>query len=175
MIDVDDVVTWSESGKWRPIRSADDRINVPVRDLRRSVEFYGRVFGFHLVRGGFSESAAVIAAPTAKLVLHAKSDVSVRPGAARRWGLLVKDLDAAREEVWDLGVAIARDSGAPDQIFRRLNGRSLYVHDPDGNVIELVEVGGERTGDIDRASELAAWPRQAAAGATPAVRYHLRR
>jgi catechol-2,3-dioxygenase len=51
----------------------------------------------------------------------------------------LSDLDAVRAQVWTLGVKVAHDSGEPDHIFRRRGGASLYVHDPDGNEIELVE------------------------------------
>ena len=48
-------------------------------------------------------------------------------------------IDDVRGRLWDLGVKVARDSGAPDHIYRRPSGSSVYIRDRDGNEIELVE------------------------------------
>ena len=83
-------------------------------------------------------------APGKALVIHdAGSAVRQRAQLERRWGFAVKDLDAVRQLVWELGVSVARDSGAADHIHRWANGRSLYVRAPDGVEIELVEIFGD--------------------------------
>jgi hypothetical protein len=74
-----------------------------------------------------------------RLVLHA-APTSPQSTLLRRWAFVVENLDEVRARVWDLGVRVARDSGAPDHIYRRLAGASLYVHDRDCNEIELVEL-----------------------------------
>jgi hypothetical protein len=56
---------------------------------------------------------------------------------------VVVDIDWVRRAVWDLGIGIAKDSGEPDQIYRWENGRTLYILDPDANVIELVDLDRE--------------------------------
>jgi hypothetical protein len=97
------------------------------------------VFGFSIDSADVARGWAVMRA-TARvdLVLHERRDGVDEP--ARRWGFVVADLDRAREAVWDLGVQIARDSGAPDHIYWWSNRRSLYIRDRDANDIELVEV-----------------------------------
>ena len=116
---------------------------MPVNDVRKSVEFYRRVFGFRppsMSRGaGFDSSSASV-----PLASDGHAELLLRPRGAwpappQRWTFAVKNLEDVREKVWELGVKVARDSGEPDHIFRRRGGASLYVLDPDGNEIELVE------------------------------------
>jgi catechol 2,3-dioxygenase-like lactoylglutathione lyase family enzyme len=119
-------------------------VAVPASDVRKSAEFYRRVFGFRIPstwRGasfGSSYSATVLVAGDGRteLWLQARGD---RPAQTRRWAFAVTNLEQVRAAVWELGVKVARDSGDPDHIFRRRRGASLYVLDPDGNEIELVE------------------------------------
>ncbi|HET7132344.1 MAG TPA: VOC family protein [Gammaproteobacteria bacterium] len=110
---------------------------VPAKDLRKSTDFYRRVFGFW-PRPRTGGGPLLLAG-------HDGLELKLEPRAAsagaglRRCTFVVSDLDTVREQVWDLGVKVARDSGEPDHIFRRRGRASLYVHDPDGNEIELVE------------------------------------
>ncbi|HET8697830.1 MAG TPA: VOC family protein [Gammaproteobacteria bacterium] len=130
---------------------------VPVRDLRKSADFYRRVFGFWPRRrtgddsglgadmgtggaagfDGARRNALLLAAHGVELALERRSGAVA--AATPCCTFVVSDVDAVREQVWNLGVKIARDSGEPDHIFRRRGGASLYVQDPDGNEIELVE------------------------------------
>jgi catechol 2,3-dioxygenase-like lactoylglutathione lyase family enzyme len=123
-------------------------VTIAARNLERSREFYTTVFGFRIVKesGPEPRRSVMLAAPCeALLAIHESGDGSTRPVPLhRRWGFLVEDLDSVREAIWDLGVKVADDNGAPDHIHNRSNGRFLQVRDPDGNVIELVEQGRDR-------------------------------
>jgi catechol 2,3-dioxygenase-like lactoylglutathione lyase family enzyme len=146
MIRVDSLIEWSEALmigrlKLRPLRFA----HLCVHDLERSVDFYRRVFGFHPAGGRRpmgGPSIALMQPCGARLVLHERRSpaVEILP-MGRRFGFVVADLERAREDVWELGVEIASDSGDPDHIYRWPNGRSLYLHDPDAHALELVDVG----------------------------------
>jgi catechol 2,3-dioxygenase-like lactoylglutathione lyase family enzyme len=146
MIRVDSLIAWSEAltlGRLelRALRFA----HLCVHDLERSVDFYRRVFGFHPAGGRRQmggPSIAVVQPCGARLVLHESRSpaVEILP-MCRRFGFVVTDLERAREDVWELGVEIASDSGDPDHIYRWPNGRSLYVHDPDAHALELVDMG----------------------------------
>ena len=123
-----------------PLRVAHLR----VRSLERSVDFYRRVFGLNAV-GAEGEDAGLsrsIALPDgARLVLHERCSPAVELlPMAEGFGVVVRDLDWAREAIWDLGLPVASDSGEPDHIYRWPNGRSLYVRDPDGHEIEVAEI-----------------------------------
>jgi catechol 2,3-dioxygenase-like lactoylglutathione lyase family enzyme len=111
-----------------------------VDDLARSIDFYTQVFGFRLAERAASPcaSALLTGSGNARLTLHEHCDKMV-PLTHRHWGFVVRDLEDVREAVWDLGVKVARESGEPDQIHRRPGGHSLYIQDPDGNEIELIE------------------------------------
>ena len=123
-------------------------VTIAVRDLERSRDFYARVFGFRTVKeyGPGPRRSVMLAAPCeALLAMHENGDDPTRPVPVHRhWGFLVEDLDGVREAIWDLGVKVANDNGAPDHIHNWPNGRLLQVRDPDGNVIELVEQGRDR-------------------------------
>lgn len=118
-------------------------VTIAARDLERSIDFYSRVFGFRVAGQGQSaprRSATLATAGAARLAIREQGSEPRRTVPLHsRWGFLVDDLDGARAAIWDLGVKVADDNGAPDHIHRWSNGRSLRVHDPDGNEIELVE------------------------------------
>lgn len=114
-------------------------VTIPVRDLERAVDFYRRVFGFRLAREGrpaYRRSATLAGPGNALLAIHEYGEAEP---LRSHWGFLVDELDRVREAVWDLGVGVAHDNGEPDHIDRWTNGRSLSVHDPDGNEIHLIE------------------------------------
>lgn len=119
---------------------------ITVRNLERSINFYARVFGFRLAGqadGQPCASALMTGSGNARLTLHEHCDKMVSI-TYRHWGFLVSDLESVRDAVWDLGVPVAHDSGEPDQIHRRPGGHSLYIQDPDGNEIELIELRRHR-------------------------------
>src|SRR5690606_26019168 len=117
--------------------------------------FYARVFGLLPAPGAWGESLVVIpVTPDVRLVIHdAQAAVRRKARCVKRWGFVVGDLDRVRELVWELGVKVARDSGAPDHIYRWPSSRSLYVQAPDGHEIQLVEI---RSGELEDSREHAA-------------------
>ena len=142
MIKVNAIIAWSADDSSECVELGIGQLNASVRNLRRSIEFYGRVFGFGTAAlHGAGRFAVMNATARADLVLHERRDgLPGSPRSLRRWGFVVTNLDRARQAAWELGVRVARDSGEPDHIYRWSNRCSLYVHDPDANEIELVEV-----------------------------------
>jgi catechol 2,3-dioxygenase-like lactoylglutathione lyase family enzyme len=149
MIQVHDVTGWCETLSSQRIElQSIARVELAARDLRRSVGFYTRAFGFRSVGtpGKSSRRAAVLTASafSAELVIHETSESGApMRNVLQRWGFVVVDIDWVRQAVWDLGIGIAKDSGEPDQIYPWENGRTLYILDPDANVIELVDLDRE--------------------------------
>ena len=147
MIIVNDIVDWMDVNRLDDERLPIRRAHVFVRDLRRSVVFYTRAFGFCSVTTASNaahRSVVMTVTPSSELVLSERTaDSLLCPPQRRQWAFVVEDLELAREAVWELGVKVARDSGEPDQIYRRRGGASLYIHDPDENEIELVESSPE--------------------------------
>lgn len=141
MIEIDDVIPWSAPGRSACAELAGCQIHIPARDLERAVTFYLLVFGLRPVHGRAGCGTVIPATARVDLVVHELPHSGLQSAFfTRRWGFVVKDLDRVRQDVWELGVTVARDSGAPDHIYRWRNGRSLYVRAHDGNEIELVEI-----------------------------------
>lgn len=145
---VDAVAEWSGThGGDTPPRRDVGPLVVPVGDLGKSVEFYRRVFGFRPRSTWHGPSFGPLTPGSLRLAAPGRAELWLRPRCTapdeaaqnRRWAFVVTNLEEVREKVWDLGVKVARDSGEPDHVFRRRGGASLYVRDPDGNEIELVE------------------------------------
>lgn len=142
MILVENVIPWCSVERSADPRCVSGDIHIVASDLGRAVRFYSRVFGLLPAPRSWGENLAVIpVTPDARLVIHdARATLRHRARCIRRWGFVVSDLDHVRGLVWELGVKVARDSGAPDHIYRWSSGRSLYVQAPDGHEIELFEI-----------------------------------
>jgi hypothetical protein len=142
MIEISAIIPWSLEERSTYAAPVLRELHVASPNRRRLVGFYWRVFGFHAV-GGRDGARPVVLPATARsdFVVHERAGVQRRmPGMLDRWAFVVADLDQVREAAWDLGIAAVRDSGEPDHIFRWRHGRSLYVRDPDGHEIELLEI-----------------------------------
>jgi catechol 2,3-dioxygenase len=111
-----------------------------VKDLERSLAFYRDLVGFREVGRIFNGAAAALTAGRThhELLLIEVGDAQAPP-AGRRLGLYhigikvgdsLDDLRAAKQELEQAGVRI---SGMSDHTV----SQSLYVHDPDGNEVEL--------------------------------------
>lgn len=111
-----------------------------VRDLDRSLAFYRDLLGFREVERIFNGAgAALTAGRTHHELLLVEVGDAPAPPAGRRLGLYhigikmgdsLKELRAARQELEQAGVSIA---GMSDHTV----SKSLYLHDPDGNEVEL--------------------------------------
>lgn len=111
-----------------------------VKDLRRSLAFYRDLLGFKEIGRIFDGAAAALTSGRThhELLLIEVGDAPAPP-AGRRLGLYhigikigdrLEDLRAAKKELDRAGVPI---SGMSDHTV----SQSLYLHDPDGNEVEL--------------------------------------
>ncbi|HXZ96774.1 MAG TPA: VOC family protein [Burkholderiales bacterium] len=111
-----------------------------VKDLERSLAFYRDLVGFLEVGRIFNGAAAALTAGRThhELLLIEVGDAPA-PAAGRRLGLYhigikvgdsLDELRAAKRELEQAGVRI---SGMSDHTV----SQSLYLHDPDGNEVEL--------------------------------------
>jgi catechol 2,3-dioxygenase-like lactoylglutathione lyase family enzyme len=117
--------------------------HLQVRSLRRSIEFYSTVLGLHVLREvhrGVERFVTMGARGCTLVAIHEELDPTVQICRRGVKTLIVSDLDRVRARVWESGIAIVRDDGSPAQIQRSRNRRLLYVRDPDGYELELVEV-----------------------------------
>ena len=111
-----------------------------VRNLERSLQFYRDVVGFTEVGRAFGGAAAALTGgPTHHDLLLIQVGDAPGPPPGRRLGLYhigikigdsLDELRAAKRELEQAGVTI---DGMSDHTV----SLSLYVHDPDGNEVEL--------------------------------------
>lgn len=117
-----------------------------VKDLETSLSFYRDVVGFQEIGRIFDGKAAALTSGRThhELLLIEVGDAPGPPPGRRRGlyhiGIKIGDsldaLRAAKQELEDAGVGI---SGMSDHTV----SHSLYLHDPDGNEVELyVDVPG---------------------------------
>jgi catechol-2,3-dioxygenase len=137
-----------------PVRRLNHAV-LYVRDVARSVDFYGRAFGFEVVEDVPGRAAFLRAAGSENhhdLGLFAVGPAAPPPEPGRvglyhlAWEVgSITDLAHAREELEQLGALVGMsDHGAT---------KSLYGVDPDGNEFEIMwMVPREQWGDHEGAA-----------------------
>jgi len=120
-----------------------DHINMNVNNLSESIEFYRANFGFKVMedQSEDDEPWAIIGIPdTAYLCLY-ECPGRKKPGdgmTINHFGLVLKDFEQTLRTLETRGIEILY--GGPLQWPR---SRSIYIVDPSGHEIELVEkIGG---------------------------------
>jgi len=111
-----------------------------VKDLEQSLDFYRDRLGFREVGRAFQGRAAALTSGRThhELLLIEVGDVPGPPSGVRRGlyhiGIKIGDsLDELRSAKHDLEEAKVTISGMSDHTV----SQSLYLHDPDGNEVEL--------------------------------------
>lgn len=134
---------------------AIDHINMTVNDLEESIYFYNNVFGFKIIEDSRSNTISQNKLGTpyvimgirecAYLALHQspqKGNGQDKKGPIHitHFGFLVEDFDRVMTKLKDLNVVFLYG----EKIFEWQHSRSLYILDPSGHEIELVESFGGR-------------------------------
>ena len=99
-----------------------NHVALEVRDLERTLDFYGRLFELRLR----SRSAGAAFVDIGDQFLALMQGRSQSPDGARHFGLVVDDKEATRRALAEAGAAI-------------VPGRRLDFLDPDGNRVEIVQ------------------------------------
>jgi catechol 2,3-dioxygenase-like lactoylglutathione lyase family enzyme len=102
-----------------------------VSDMERAVTFYQDVLGLRLVYRTGDDWAQFVAGPV-QLGLHASGQGEHRPGGTLAFR--VDDLDATRVALAARGVSFSPEGGGDGG-----EPRFVEFHDPDGNVLGLLE------------------------------------
>ena len=117
-----------------------DHVVLTVFDLQRTCDFYERVLGMKVVTFGEGRTALTFGRQKLNLHLagsefvpHARSPV---PGSADFCLLTTVPLDDVVAHLNALGVAIVEGPVAKTGAVSPL--RSVYVRDPDGNLVEII-------------------------------------
>lgn len=115
-------------------------INVPSLDLERSRRFYCETLGFvESPRPPFSVNGIWLEVKQGQSI-HITEVVHPEPTVTHHFAIQVRNLDRALQRLRLLGVESRMASPVPGA------GLQAYIQDPDGNVIELIEL-------LDQAAE----------------------
>jgi len=119
--------------------------SIPVSDLEASKRFYTEILGLTFLRESPAYQLIFLQAGKDHVVL-AKSDTPIKPNAegGRRvhhaFAIEPAAYESAKAYLQENGVKIVDEENRTSGTFP---GRQFYIHDPDGNVIELSEFGGK--------------------------------
>ena len=120
-----------------------DHLVLTVEDLKATVEFYERL---GMWREDFEDGRVALRFGAQKLNLHVAGEEIVpharvaRPGSADLCFLMEGSLEAAEQGL--RAAAIPIELGPVERTGALGALRSLYVRDPDGNLVELSEAVG---------------------------------
>ena len=129
-------------GGTRAVVSRMEHIHLGVADATRSIDFYRRAFGFEVRYEEGAPGERCVHVGTDRFYVAMSEDPALTPaqdggGSAKIYhlGLVTADLDALRERLRREG--LCADDIA--EVYERPEGRSIYVYDPDGHEVEVVE------------------------------------
>ena len=118
-----------------------DHVNMNVKNLTQSVEFYRNLFGFEIRKADNSPNkldvpSQIIGNDFIKLCLYEDPQMSTSGGIAH-FGFHVANFDQIMGKCKELNVEVLY--GGPVKFEK---SRSVYIKDPSGYDIELSEVSG---------------------------------
>jgi len=117
-----------------------DHINISVKNIDRSLEFYKNTFDFDLKEGGVNSSGRryAIAGKSSKILfVFNETSEALGSGRINHIGINIADFDKMLSSVKELGLEVVDYGGDENKVTHYPNSRSLYILDPDGNEIEL--------------------------------------
>ena len=113
-----------------------DHVNMTVKNLEESVEFYKKLFGFEVKKEQPEDKSKIIGNDSIKLCLYENPEMSPEGGIAH-FGFHIENFYEIMEICKSLGVKVYYDG--PVQFEK---SRSIYIEDPSGYDIELSEIKG---------------------------------
>ena len=113
-----------------------DHVNMTVKNLQKSVEFYKKLFGFEVKKEQPEEDSKIIGNDNIKLCLYEDPQMSPEGGIAH-FGFNIENFEDIIEKCNSLGVEVLYDGPVKFE-----KSRSVYIKDPSGYSIELSEVPG---------------------------------
>ena len=114
--------------------------SIPVSDVERSTRFYTEIVGCrHIETVGQGRMAFLDASGTCLILVKREPPINPRPedhgGVHHSFG--VKDYQAALDHLRQNGVAITFEEDRQGGV---VNGPRAYFHDPDGTVLEFIDL-----------------------------------
>ena len=124
---------------------------IPVKDLDRAEQFYVGLLGLERVRRN-RHMVFIRCAHDYFVLTYSEMPVAPNKGDAHdiHTAFVVSPTayDAMKRKLADYGVVVFKEELREHGTFR---GRSAYFHDPDTNVIEIIDLNGDPVSEADEA------------------------
>ena len=112
-----------------------DHINMNVRDLHESAQFYADLFGFELKEDQPGQKSQIVGNDTIKLCMY-EDPARVASAGISHFGFHVENFDDI------VNMCETRGIPMPYGVIQWKHSRSVYIIDPNGYEIELSERPG---------------------------------
>ncbi len=113
-----------------------DHVNLNVRNLQETAEFYQRLFGFHVKKREYEQNGLIIGNDTISLCLYEHPELNVSDNVGfNHFGFHIDNFSEILTICQQMGVEVLY--GGPIEWEQ---SRSIYIKDPNGYTIELSEV-----------------------------------
>ena len=113
---------------------------IPVKDLDRSEKFYTEILGLEKLRRN-AHMVFVRSGPDALVLTYSENPIDPNPGDTHEihhaFKVTPEEYDRAKTFLASKGIKIFKEEIRDSGTFR---GRSAYFHDPDRNVIEIIDL-----------------------------------
>jgi len=115
-----------------------DHLNLDVKNLDQTVEFYNKLFGFTVLKEQPEENSKIIGNEHVKLFLYQKDEFDhFEKNGFNHFGIHVINFGDIMHKCTELGIEIFY--GGPIEWER---SSSIYIKDPNGYKIELAKESG---------------------------------
>lgn len=118
-----------------------DHINMTVKNLSKSVEYYNKLFGFQVFEEGDFRGThykIIGLSNKAMLCLYENKELEKENNNISHFGFNIQFTNNIVEKLEGAGANVRYYNGKA--IIQYPESKSIYVKDPDGNEIELTEV-----------------------------------
>jgi glyoxylase I family protein len=113
---------------------------IPVKDLDRSEKFYTEILGLEKLRRN-AHMVFVRSGSNAIVLTYSENPIDPNRGNAHdihhAFRVTSEEYDRAKAFLAEKGIAIFKEENRRSGTF---HGRSAYFHDPDRNVIEIIDL-----------------------------------
>jgi catechol 2,3-dioxygenase-like lactoylglutathione lyase family enzyme len=122
---------------------------VPVKDLDRAEKFYTEILGMEKIRRN-PHMVFMRAGKDCFVLTYSEKPIDPNPDDAHdihhAFRVTAQEYDRAKEFLAAKGIRAIKEEDRRKGTFR---GRSLYFHDPDRNVVELIDLVRGPVGEKD--------------------------
>lgn len=118
-----------------------DHLNITVKNLDKSVDYYQRIFGFKIMEEGQYNGTPykiIGISNKAMLCMYEKKDLKVENNNIGHFGFNIQFTKNIVEQLEAQDADVRYYNG--EATIQYPKSKSIYIHDPDGNQIELSEV-----------------------------------